>query len=56
MVAVSAHPTPASRSAKVPHGPVHVMGELATMAAAAALHGTVLATARIVRLFGIKIP
>lgn len=56
MVAPTAQPTPASRSAVVPHGPLYVVSEIATMAAAAALHGTVLVTARVVRLFGIKIP
>jgi hypothetical protein len=40
----------------VTHGPLYVVSEIATMATAALLHGSVLATARVVRLLGIKIP
>lgn len=56
MVTPSVQRTPASRSAVVPHGPLHVVSEVATMAAAALFHGSVAVTARVARLFGVKIP
>ncbi|MCA9242298.1 MAG: hypothetical protein KDA37_18935 [Planctomycetales bacterium] len=56
MVAATAVRTDISQSAPVPHGPVHVAGEIATLAVASLFHGTVLVTSKLARAVGLRLP